>query len=218
MSTSKETDPTDPTNHTEPTRSTPDSGPATPAAGAAPDAQTAGGATAANIDADGFVIEPAAAGEKPAPDAETEEPGSSTGGDTEDSVYDDPRRPLLRALKFGSVALLVVTIISLVAWGAAADLPGIWGVLIGAGIGGGFVLLTVVSMLATSRTDPVTTAVVVLVGWLIKIVVMILVLWILSGMTFYNTWALTVTIIVSLLIVLATETWGVVTSRVTYLS
>lgn len=143
----------------------------------------------------------------------------STGGAEEQaSDFDDPRRPLLRALKFGAVALLVVTIASLVVWGAVADLAGLWGVLIGAAIGGGFVLLTVVSVLATSRTDPITTAVVVMVGWLIKIVVMLLVLWVLSGMTFYHTWALAVTIILSLLIVLATETWGVVTARVTYVS
>lgn len=215
MSTSKESDPTDPTNRTDPTRSTPDSEPAT---GISPEAKTSSGATAANIDADGFVVEPVAAGEKSLPESEAAGTESPADGDTEDSAYDDPRRPLLRALKFGSVALLVVTLVSLVGWGWAADLPGIWGVLIGAGIGGGFVLLTVISMLATSRTDPVTTAVVVLVGWLIKIVVMILVLWVLSGMTFYNTWALAVTIIVSLLIVLVTETWGVVTSRVTYVS
>ncbi|MGD7002397.1 hypothetical protein [Corynebacterium halotolerans] len=124
----------------------------------------------------------------------------------------------MRALKFGSVALLIVTVISLIGWGAAADLAGIWGVVIGAAIGGGFVLLTVVSVLATSRTDPITTAVVVMAGWLIKIVIMLLVLWVLSGMTFYDTWALAVTIIVSLVIVLVTETWGVVTSRVTYVS
>lgn len=189
MSTSKETDPTEP-------------------------AASADSTDSAAVDADGFVVHPeaAAVGDSGAAGMVDDQ------ADSADSEYDDPRRPLLRALKFGSVALLLVTIISLVIWGAVADLPGIWGVLIGAAIGGGFVLLTVISMLATSRTDAITTAVVVLVGWLIKIVIMILILWILSGLTFYNTWALAVTIIVSLVIVLVTETWGVVTSRVTYVS
>lgn len=138
--------------------------------------------------------------------------------ETTESEFDDPRRPLLRALKFGAIALVVVTIVSLIIWGAVADLPGIWGVLIGAAIGGGFVLLTVISVLATSKTDAITTAVVVMAGWLIKIVVMLIILWVLSGMTFYDTWALAITIIVSLIIVLITETWGVITARVTYVS
>lgn len=189
------------------------------------------------FDSDGFVIPPAGSqppAQTPVPDTAADratdrtrpvarpEPTTVTpapsDGETAESEFDDPRRPLLRALKFGSVALLIVTVISLIGWGAAADLAGIWGVVIGAAIGGGFVLLTVVSVLATSRTDPITTAVVVMAGWLIKIVIMLLVLWVLSGMTFYDTWALAVTIIVSLVIVLVTETWGVVTSRVTYVS
>lgn len=134
------------------------------------------------------------------------------------SEFDDPRRPLLRALKLGGVALIVVTLISLMAWGAVAELPGIWGVLIGAAIGGGFVLLTVISVLATSKTDIVTTAVVILVGWLMKIIIMLIVFWVLSGMTFYDTWAFAVTIIISLVIVLIAETWGVITAKVTYVS
>ncbi|WP_407924165.1 hypothetical protein [Corynebacterium occultum] len=134
------------------------------------------------------------------------------------SEFDDPRRPLLRALKLGGVALIVVTLLSLMVWGAVAELPGIWGVLIGAAIGGGFVLLTAISVLATSKTDIVTTAVVILVGWLMKIIIMLLIFWILSGMTFYDTWAFAITIIISLVIVLVAETWGVITARVTYVS
>lgn len=158
---------------------------------------------------------------------ESEVSAESTGstravGSADDSVavseFDDPRRPLLRAMKMGSIALLVVTIVSLVGWGAYADLAGIWGVVIGAIIGGGFVLLTVISVLATSKTDITTTAVVVMAGWLMKMIILIAVLWALSGMTFYNTLALVVTIIASLVIVLIAETWGVITARVTYMS
>ncbi|MGP6173436.1 hypothetical protein [Corynebacterium sp. A21] len=121
-------------------------------------------------------------------------------------------------MRMGSIALLVVTIVSLIGWGAFADIAGIWGVVIGAIIGGGFVLLTVVSVLATSKTDIITTAVVIMAGWLMKMIILMAVLWVLSGMTFYNTMALVVTIIASLVIVLVAETWGVITARVTYLS
>lgn len=135
-------------------------------------------------------------------------------GSTED--FDDHRRPLLRALRIGGWALLVLTVIFLAGWGAARGLPGIWGVLIGAAIGGGFVLLTALSVLITSNTTPTVTGAVVLGGWLIKLVVVMIVLRWLRGLGFYDHTALAVSVIAALVVVLATETWGVITSRVTY--
>lgn len=130
--------------------------------------------------------------------------------------YDDPQAPLKRALKLGGWALVALTVISLMVWGGARELPGIWGVLIGAAIGGGFVLLTVVSVLATSNTSPSTTMAVVLGSWLVKLVVLIFVLMWLKTMDFYDDLALGVTVILALVVVLATEVWGVVTTRATY--
>ncbi|WP_092257376.1 hypothetical protein [Corynebacterium cystitidis] len=123
---------------------------------------------------------------------------------------------MLRALRLGSWALVILTIVSLAVWGGLRELPGIWGVLIGAAIGGGFVLATVISVLATSNTSPSTTLAVVLGGWLVKIVVLLLVLAWLRTMDFYDSTALGVTTIAALVVVLATEVWGVVTTRVTY--
>lgn len=130
--------------------------------------------------------------------------------------YDDHRRPLLRALRLGGWALLALTVVSLAGWGAARGLPGIWGVLVGAAIGGGFVLLTAASVLVTSNTSPTTTGAVVLGGWLVKLLVVILLLRWLRTLSFYDSTALGVTVIVALVVVLASETWGVITSRVTY--
>lgn len=90
--------------------------------------------------------------------------------------YENQRRPLLRALRFGTLALLALLIISLMAWGAVSGAPGLWAVLMGVGIGGGFVLLTAISVLATSNSTPTTTMAVVLGGWLIKMVVIVLIL------------------------------------------
>lgn len=134
------------------------------------------------------------------------------------SEYDDPRRPLLRAVRFGTIALVVITIISLAVWGGTRDLPGIWGVLIGAAIGGGFVLLTAASVLFTSSTNPATTGAVVLGSWLLKIVVLIVVLALIRDLTFYDRTALMVTTVLALIVVLATEVWGVITARVTYVN
>ncbi len=130
--------------------------------------------------------------------------------------YDDPQAPLKRALKLGSGALVVLTIVSLAAWGAARDLPGIWGVLLGAAIGGSFVLLTVVSVLATANTTPSTTMAVVLGSWLVKLLVLIGLLMWLRTMDFYDTAALAVTMIAALVVVLATEVWGIMTTQAMY--
>lgn len=134
------------------------------------------------------------------------------------SEFDDHRRPLLRALKFGSVALIIISLMSLAIWGWLRDLPGIWGVLIGAAIGGGFVLLTALSVLMTSNTSASTTGAVVLGGWLLKIVVLIIVLAIIRNMEFYDSMALFVTVVLALVVTLGTEVWGVITSKVTYVT
>lgn len=136
--------------------------------------------------------------------------------DTEE--FDDPRRPLIRALRFGAYALLALTVISLMAWGNARDLPGIWGALMGAAIGGGFVLATALTVLATSRSTPTATMAVVLGGWLIKMVVLILLLLWLRSFDFYDTAAFGVTTIAALVVALAAETYGVISSRVSYIS
>ncbi|WP_255550006.1 hypothetical protein [Corynebacterium sp. TAE3-ERU2] len=131
------------------------------------------------------------------------------------SQYDDPRRPLVRAMKMGSLALVAVTVLSVLLWWLIRDLPGVWGVLLGAAIGGGFVLLTVLSTLLTSHTSPEMTGVVVLGGWLVKIVVLIIVLWALRDLTFYDPIALVVTTIAALVIVLGAEVWAIMTTKVT---
>ena len=141
---------------------------------------------------------------------------SSTTPAEHPSDFDDPQAPLKRALKLGGWALVVLTIVSLAMWGGMRDLPGIWGVLIGAAIGGGFVLLTVVSVLATSNTSPSTTMAVVLGSWTLKLVVLIAVLFVLRGMDFYDTAALGVTVILALIVVLGSEVWGIMTTRATY--
>lgn len=141
----------------------------------------------------------------------------ATSATSEPSEFDDHRRPLQRAVKLGTIALIILTVISLAFWGGLRDLPGIWGVLIGAAIGGGFVILTALSVLITANTDAASTGAIVLGSWLLKIVVLIIVLAVIRDMEFYDTVALFVTVILALIVVLAVEVWGVMTSRVTYI-
>ncbi len=133
-----------------------------------------------------------------------------------EASFDDPIRPLHRALRLGWWGLLVVGVLSLMGWGALRGLPGIYGVLMGAAIGGGFVLLTVLSVLLTSHTNPSTTAVVVLGSWLLKIVVLLGVMLLIRDLTFYDRTAFIVTVVAALIVVLGAETWGILTARVTY--
>ncbi len=131
--------------------------------------------------------------------------------------FDDPRRPLVRALRLGGWVLVGLTIVSLMGWGAARGLPGLWAVLLGIAIGGGFVLLTAASVLATSGTSPSTTMAIVLGGWLVKMVVLIIVLVLIRDLQFYDHTAFGVTAIIALVVVLSAEAWGVITSRVGYI-
>lgn len=134
------------------------------------------------------------------------------------SSFDDPRVPLQRALRFGSIALAIITVASLAIWGGLRELPGIWGVVIGAAIGGGFVLITAASVLVTSKSTPSTTMAIVLGGWLLKVVLLIVVLMVIREMDFYDTMALFVTVVLAMVAVLGTEVWGIITARVTYVS
>ena len=148
----------------------------------------------------------------------TSQPGEPDLSVRDVSDVDDPRRPLIRALRFGAYALIALTVISLMAWGGTRDVPGIWGALMGAAIGGGFVLATALTVLATSNSTPTATMAVVLGGWLIKMVVLILLLLWLRGYDFYDPTAFGVTTIAALVVALAAETYGVISSRVSYIS
>ena len=134
------------------------------------------------------------------------------------SEFDDHRRPLLRAVRFGTWALVAITVVSLAVWGAARSLPGMWGVLIGAALGGGFVLLTALSVLVTANSNPSTTMAVVLGSWLLKVVLLIIVLLFIRDLEFFDKTALFVTVVLALIATLGTEVWGVITSRVTYVA
>ncbi len=131
--------------------------------------------------------------------------------------YEDQRRPLLRALRFGTMALLALLIVSLMGWGAVSGAPGLWAVLMGVGIGGGFVLLTAISVLVTSNSTPTATMAVVLGGWLIKMVVISLILLALRDATFYASTAFGVTTIAALVVALGAEALGVLSVRTAYI-
>lgn len=132
------------------------------------------------------------------------------------SKYDDSRRPLLAAARSGVIALAVITVLSLLVWGGKYGMSGVWGVLLGAAISGGFVLITVLGVLFTARTTPSTTLAVVLGGWLLKIVVLIGILVVIRDLEFYHHLTFFVTVVLTLLVTLGAEVWGMSQSNLTY--
>ncbi|MEZ2122227.1 hypothetical protein QWU43_05610 [Corynebacterium sp. CCM 9204] len=118
----------------------------------------------------------------------------------------------------GSFALLGITALSVSGWWMIDGERGMWGGIIGGIVGGGFVLLTVLSVLITGGTSPSMTAVLVLGGWLLKLVALLILLFILRDLDFYSRRALFVTVMAALTVVLGSETWAIVSSRTTYVS
>ena len=84
-------------------------------------------------------------------------------------------------------------------------------------MGGSFVLLTAATVLATSNSTPNATMAIVLGGWLLKMGVLVLFfLWI-RGFDFYDHQAFGITTMAALVVALGAETWGLITTRTTYL-
>ena len=132
------------------------------------------------------------------------------------SAIGDSRRPLIRAARGGVIALIIITVLSLSLWGAFRDLPGLYGALIGAGLGGGFLLITVFVVLGTANSSPSTTMAAVLGSWLAKAAVLLVILIWIRDMTFYDPIALAVTVILVLVALLATETIAVTRTQLMY--
>ncbi|EOM74932.1 hypothetical protein Rrhod_3810 [Rhodococcus rhodnii LMG 5362] len=123
---------------------------------------------------------------------------------------------LRRAVRFGALGLVALAVIGVAVSGLVAGLPGVWGALLGAGIGGGFVLITAVTVLATAKLPPLTAAAVLLGSWLLKMAVALIALGLLSPLDFYSRTSLAIVMVGALILVLGSETWGVLGSKMLY--
>lgn len=123
---------------------------------------------------------------------------------------------LRRAVRLGALGLVVLAVVGTAIGGLAAGLPGVWGALIGAAIGGGFILVTAVSVLLTARLPAITAAAVLLGGWLLKMAIALIVLGLLNPLDFYSRPTLVIVMVGALVLVLGAETWGVLGSKMLY--
>ena len=123
---------------------------------------------------------------------------------------------LRRAVALGAAALVVLMLLSAGLWWVVDGPPGLWGALLGAATGGVFVLLTAVVVIATAGTSPQVTGAVLLGTWLLKLVVAIAVVAALKPLAFYSKRAFALTIVVAMVVVLASETAAVIRTRAPY--
>ena len=136
---------------------------------------------------------------------------------TTDLSDPSPQNAGLRtALRFGGLALAVLGVVSASCWGFVDGVPGLWGAVLGAAVGGAFVLTTAIVVMATAGSAPQTTAAILLGTWLLKLAVAIGVVAVLARFDFYSRNAFAVTIIAALVVVLAAETLGVIRTRTPY--
>ncbi|MEV0298257.1 hypothetical protein [Nocardia sp. NPDC050710] len=129
-----------------------------------------------------------------------------------------PDAPLKAALRYGLIGLAVLVVLAVTIATATAGLPGLWGALLGAAIGGGFILTTAAVILFGAKLPPSTAGLVMLVSWVGKVLVVLIVVGVLNQFDFYNRTALFLTVIGALLIVLGAETYGVLRQKVPYVT
>ncbi|MEV0251952.1 hypothetical protein AB0H76_35570 [Nocardia sp. NPDC050712] len=129
-----------------------------------------------------------------------------------------PDAPLRSALRYGLIGLAVLVVLAVAIGTATAGLPGLWGALIGAAIGGGFILTTAAVVLFGAKLPPSTAGLIILVSWVGKLLVVLVVVAVLQQFDFYNRVALFLTVVGALLIVLGAETYGVLRQKVPYVT
>lgn len=127
-----------------------------------------------------------------------------------------PDAPLRAALRYGLIGWVVLTVLSVVVATLAAGVAGAWGALLGAAIGGGFILTTAAVVLFGAKLPPNTAGMVMLASWVGKLLVALIVIAILKQFDFYDPVALFLTVVGALIIVLGAETYGVLRQKVPY--
>ena len=120
---------------------------------------------------------------------------------------------LRKALYVGIAGWLALSVVSVVVWMLVDGTPGIWGALVGAAIGGFFVLTTAITTLATAKSPATTMGAVLMGTWLLKLLIVLGVVFVIRDFDFYSRPALVITMVLSLIVVLALETWTIVKAK-----
>jgi hypothetical protein len=128
----------------------------------------------------------------------------------------DHTASLRAAVRYGVLGLIVLAVVGSIVATLLAGMPGLYGALLGAAVGGGFILCTALGVLFTAKLPAMTAGAVLLGTWLLKMILAITVLAILKPLDFYDKTALVLVIVLSLVIVLGAETYGVLGVKAPY--
>lgn len=135
---------------------------------------------------------------------------------TRPATTSDPSAPLRAAVRHGQLGAVVLAVVSCGVGLLVRGTPGLWGALVGSAIAAGFVLFTAASVLFTARLEPALSGVVLLGGWLLKLVLLLVVLAVLRPLDFYDRTTLVVVTVLAAVGMLALETRAVLRTRVPY--
>ncbi|WP_198037147.1 hypothetical protein [Nocardia sp. BMG51109] len=141
------------------------------------------------------------------PNQEPEQHSQEAHPETADSA-------LRAALRYGVAGLIALVVVGAVLGSIFAGLPGLWGALIGSAIGGFFILTTAALVLFSARLESGTQGMVMLGGWVAKLLIVMVVVAALKQFDFYSPGTLFLTVVGALLIVLGAETYGLLRQRV----
>lgn len=138
---------------------------------------------------------------------------------TPDAVDSPEAKAVFRtALRDSSVLVAAVAVLGVGVGYLVADLPGVWGALIGAGIALVFTGATTLSMLWTSPTQPARMMGIIMGTWLGKVAVVIVLLAVLRGMDFYDRYVLAAVVAVAVIGSALVDYRAVSRGRVPYIS
>lgn len=128
----------------------------------------------------------------------------------------DSTAALRSAVRYGVLGLLALAVVGSIVATLLAGMPGLYGALLGAGVGGLFILCTALGVLFTAKLPATTAGAVILGTWLLKMILAIAVLAILKPLDFYDKMSLVLVMVFSLIIVLGAETYGVLGVKAPY--
>ena len=126
-------------------------------------------------------------------------------------------RPMQSVLWWGLGAGAVALVLAMGIGYLVAGLPGLWGGLLGVGIGVAFFTVTVVLALVTARFNPTLLGIVVMVSWLVKMGLLVVILVFLRSADFYSRPVFFISLLVSTFGYLGMEAWIVSKTKVLYL-
>lgn len=126
-------------------------------------------------------------------------------------------RVILRQALRWAVALTVVVAVvgSLVGW-FVAEVPGVWGALMGAGLTLVFCGATIVAMMMTTHSNPTTMTAVVVGTWFVKVVIVLGLVIAVRDATFYDKPVFVGTVVIAVIGTLVLDMRAVSSGRMPY--